>query len=241
MNAIELENLTLGYQQHPAVHHLSGQFANGSLTAVIGPNGAGKSTLLKGIAGQLRPLSGRIRLTQQPIAYLPQQSELERRFPISVMELVCFGLWQRVGWFGGITRRERQQAQEALSSVGLAGFEWRPINSLSGGQLQRVLFARLLLQDAPIVLLDEPFTAIDLRTTADLLKIVRRWHGEGRTVIAVLHDLETVRSHFPDSLLLARQSVAWGKTDNVLTINHWQQARALNEAWDENAPFCTIH
>ncbi len=236
--AIALDNLTLGYGRHPAVHHLTGQFPQGSLTAVVGPNGAGKSTLLKGMSGELRPLSGGVRLHSQRLAYLPQQADLERQFPISVRELVSFGHWNRVGWFGAITRHHQALAEAAIDAVGLAGFERRPIGSLSGGQLQRVLFARLLLQDADVVLLDEPFTAIDSRTTGDLLQLVQRWHGEGRTVIGVLHDLDLVREHFPHCLLLSRQLIAWDTTDRVLTPDHWRQARDLNEAWDDRAPLC---
>lgn len=126
----------------------------------------------------------------------------------------------------------------ALTAVGLEGFEQRPVGSLSGGQLQRVLFARVLLQDARVILLDEPFTAIDSRTTADLLAVVQRWHGEQRTVIAVLHDLDLVREHFPETLLLAREPVVWSATLEVLRPEHLLRARRMCEAFDESAPVC---
>ncbi len=122
--------------------------------------------------------------------------------------------------------------------MGLAGFERRPIGALSAGQFQRVLFARMLLQDARLILLDEPFTAIDARTTADLLEVVRRWHGERRTVVAVLHDLDQVRAHFPETLLLAREPVAWGPTGEALGPANLLRARAMAEAWDDDAPEC---
>ncbi len=239
MSAIRLTDLTLGYDRHPAVHHLSGEIATGSLTAIVGPNGAGKSTLLKGIAGALSPLDGDIALARgRRLAYLPQQAELDRSFPIHVYDLVAMGLWNRAGIFGRIGGGAAAKIEAAIAAVGLAGFERRPIGALSGGQMQRALFARLLLQDADIILLDEPFTAIDARTTADLLALVQRWHGESRTVVAVLHDIETVRRAFPQTLLLARESVAWGATAEVLTPANLLKARRMVEAFDSHAAPC---
>ncbi|MFC5508978.1 MULTISPECIES: zinc ABC transporter ATP-binding protein AztA [Hyphomicrobiales] len=239
MSAIRLTDLTLGYDRHPAVHHLSGEIATGSLTAIVGPNGAGKSTLLKGIAGALSPLGGDIALARgRRLAYLPQQAELDRSFPIHVYDLVAMGLWNRAGIFGRIGGGAAAKIEAAIAAVGLAGFERRPIGALSGGQMQRALFARLLLQDADIILLDEPFTAIDARTTADLLALVQRWHGESRTVVAVLHDIETVRRAFPQTLLLARESVAWGATAEVLTAANLLKARRMVEAFDSHAEPC---
>jgi zinc/manganese transport system ATP-binding protein len=239
MSAIRLTDLTLGYDRHPAVHHLSGEILSGSLTAIVGPNGAGKSTLLKGIAGALSPLGGDIALARgRRLAYLPQQAELDRSFPIHVYDLVAMGLWNRAGIFGRIGGGAAAKIEAAIAAVGLAGFERRPIGALSGGQMQRALFARLLLQDADIILLDEPFTAIDARTTADLLALVQRWHGESRTVVAVLHDIETVRRAFPQTLLLARESVAWGATAEVLTAANLLKARRMVEAFDSHAAPC---
>ena len=231
--AIQFQTLTLGYDQHPAVHQLHGEIAEGSLTAIVGPNGAGKSTVLKGVVGTLRPLHGRVvlgELTRNEIAYLPQQSDIDRSFPIAVADLVGMGLWREVGGFAGFRAIHHTRVAEAISAVGLDGFEARPIGSLSGGQVQRALFARLLLQDARLVLLDEPFTAVDARTMADLIGVVRRWHGEGRTVLAVLHDHDTVRSHFPRTLMLARELVAHGPTDQVLTAENQFRARQMCEA-----------
>ncbi len=239
MSAIRLTDLTLGYDRHPAVHHLSGDILSGSLTAIVGPNGAGKSTLLKGIAGALSPLGGDIAVARgRRLAYLPQQAELDRSFPIHVYDLVAMGLWNRAGIFGRIGGGAAAKIEAAIAAVGLAGFERRPIGALSGGQMQRALFARLLLQDADIILLDEPFTAIDARTTADLLALVQRWHGESRTVVAVLHDIETVRRAFPQTLLLARESVAWGATAEVLTAANLLKARRMVETFDSHAEPC---
>jgi zinc/manganese transport system ATP-binding protein len=239
---IALENLTVTYQRHPALHHVSGCFPKGSLTAVIGPNGAGKSTLLKSMLGLVRINSGRVAMRphRKRIAYLPQQAEIERSFPISVFDCVLLGYWRRMGLFGRVGPAMQQRAFAALAAVGLEGFEQRPVGSLSAGQFQRVLFARILLQDAELILLDEPFNAIDARTTSDLLAIVRSWHAEGRTVIAVLHDYDQVRAQFPQALLLARNVVAWGETGAVLTPVNLQRAKAMAEAQDDHAPICEV-
>jgi zinc/manganese transport system ATP-binding protein len=239
--ALEFRNLTLGYDRHPAVHHLHGQIASGALMAVVGPNGAGKSTLFKGIVGMLKPLAGGIDLhglRARDIAYLPQVADIDRTFPISVYDMVAMGLWRDAGLFGGIGNAERAKVRAAMSAVGLSGFEERPIGTLSGGQMQRTLFARLLLQEARVIVLDEPFNAIDAKTAADLCDLVMRWHAEKRTVIAALHDLDLVRAMFPEALLLAREPVAWGKTADVLTAENLLKARRMCEAFDEGAEEC---
>ena len=233
---LKFQNLTLGYDRHPAVLGLCGEIAEGSLTAIVGPNGAGKSTVLKGVTGTLRPLGGRIALgglARSEIAYLPQQSDVDRSFPIAVADLVAMGLWWEIGGFAGLGPIHWQRIAEAISAVGLEGFENRPIGSLSGGQIQRALFARLLLQDARLVLLDEPFTAVDARTMADLIDVIRRWHGEGRTVLAVMHDFDTVQAHFPHTMMLARELVAHGPTAEVLTAENQFRARQMCEAGAE--------
>jgi zinc/manganese transport system ATP-binding protein len=239
--AIGLHDLTLGYDRHPAVHHLDAEIETGALVAVCGPNGAGKSTLLKGITGAIRPLSGSIRLPHakpREIAYLPQTIDVDRTFPIAVFDVVAMGLFHSCGLFGGVSRDERSKIAAALHAVGLDGFERRPISSLSGGQLQRMLFSRLLVQNASIILLDEPFTAIDSKTTADLLDLVAHWHTEHRTVLVVSHDLDLVRAHFPQAILLAREEVARGTTDSVLTPENLATARKMIEAFDRHALAC---
>lgn len=238
---LKFHNVTLGYDRHPAVHHLTGEVAAGALVAVIGPNGAGKSTLFRGLAGILKPLSGSIDvggLDIRDIAYLPQSADIDRSFPISVFDFVGTGLWRRIGFFGGMGNSERDRITQALAAVGLNGFENRAIGTLSGGQMQRMLFARVLLQDARLIVLDEPFNAIDTKTSADLLALVKRWHGEGRTVLAALHDMELVRSHFPETLLLARGPVAWGATAEVLTAENLMVALRMCEAFDDTAAAC---
>jgi zinc/manganese transport system ATP-binding protein len=240
---IQFRDVTLGYDRHPAVHHLNGEVATGALLAVIGPNGAGKSTLFRGLAGILKPLAGSIALGGldiRDIAYLPQTADIDRTFPISVFDFVGTGLWRSTGFFGGMGRGERDRIARALAAVGLNGFENRPIGTLSGGQMQRMLFARVLLQDARLIVLDEPFNAIDAKTSADLLTLVQRWHGESRTVLAALHDMDLVRNHFPETLLLARGPVAWGATAEVLTAENLAEARRMCEAFDDGAAACAV-
>jgi zinc/manganese transport system ATP-binding protein len=239
--ALQFRNVTLGYDRHPAVHHLDGKVDTGALMAVVGPNGAGKSTLFKGIVGLLKPLAGRIErgeLLAQDIAYLPQAAEIDRTFPINVYDLVAMGLWRRTGVFGAVGAKARDSIEEALAAVGLTGFEDRTIATLSGGQMQRMLFARLLLQDARVIVLDEPFNAVDAKTSADLFDLVRRWHGEQRTVLSAMHDIDFVRANFPETLLLAREPVAWGSTTIVLTPENLLLARRMCEAFDEHAAEC---
>lgn len=241
---IELRDVTIAYRGHPAVHHVSGRFEAGSLTAIIGPNGAGKSTLLGAIAGTRRLTQGSVRFNGQngdndvALAYLPQLSGINHDFPLRVIEVVAMGAWRRIGSFQKVDQAIKTRIDAALTQVGLQGFEGRLVDELSVGQLQRVLFARLILQDAPIILLDEPFNALDSSTTQDLLHIIDHWHQERRTVIAVLHDLQMVRDHFEQTVLMARELIAWGPTKDVLIPSLLQRAQGSSLAWQEAAPWC---
>ncbi|MGB7833650.1 MAG: ATP-binding cassette domain-containing protein, partial [Xanthobacteraceae bacterium] len=167
-------------------------------------------------------------------------ADIDRSFPINVYDMIAMGLWRSAGLFGGVGGKGRAQIRHAIEAVGLTGFEDRPIGTLSGGQMQRVLFARLLLQDARLIVLDEPFNAVDAKTVVDLCALVKRWHGEKRTVVAALHDLELVRANFPEALLLARAPVAWGLTADVLTPDNLAKARHMCEAFDADAHECRV-
>lgn len=239
---VEFQNLTLGYEMHPAVHHLQGQIMAGDLLAVVGPNGGGKSTLLKGLMQEIRPLGGKVAWPQgrPQLAYLPQRARLDLDFPLRVADFVSLGHWPKRGAFSSIKGVDRQAVQQALKQVGMTGFDKRSLDSLSGGQLQRVLFARLLLEDAPLILLDEPFAAVDEATTADLLALIKQWQQEGRTIIAVIHDLQQVRSHFPKCLLLARDALGMGVTEDVLTADNLAKARKMQVLADPLAPICDL-
>ncbi|KAB2848790.1 MAG: metal ABC transporter ATP-binding protein, partial [Hyphomicrobiaceae bacterium] len=196
---------------------------------------------LKGIVGLLKPIDGRVVLTgarHGRAAYLPQQARIDFNFPLDVGEFVALGLWRRIGAFRGLSAADREAVAAALHAVGLEGFERRQIGTLSGGQMQRALFARVLVEDCDLILLDEPFSAIDARTLVDLMKVIERWRAEQRTVVIVLHDLDLVKSRFPTVLMLAREKIAYGETGKVMTAEMLKRADALAESWDESAPFC---
>jgi zinc/manganese transport system ATP-binding protein len=235
MAGVAVQGLSVGYDRHPAVQRLSGTFASDTLTAVVGPNGSGKSTLLKALAGHPTPLAGTIDrggVRPAEIAYLPQAHGLDLKFPLSLGDLVGFGLMGRRGLFTGLRGEDRQRLAEVMALAGLEGLESRPIGSVSGGQLQRALFARAMAQDAKLVLLDEPFNSIDARAAEDLAQIMAGWPGQGRTVIVVLHDLELVRRLCPQTLVLAREAVAWGPTDQAVSPEQLTRARRLAQTWN---------
>jgi zinc/manganese transport system ATP-binding protein len=212
---IRLDHLTLRHDTREAVRDLTGTFASGSLTALTGENGAGKTTLLQALAGLHPPSSGSIDrggLKPSDIALLPQGSQLDRSFPIACRDVVALGLSGRIGPFRGIGQRQLREAEQALASVGLPDLGGRAIGAMSAGQFQRVLFARLMLQDAAVLLLDEPFAAVDTATAHDLLRILQRWHKQGRTIVTVLHDLDMARAHFPETLHLGAGQAFWGPT-----------------------------
>jgi zinc/manganese transport system ATP-binding protein len=230
---VRLEDVVLRHDGQVAVSHLSGNFAPGSMTAIAGPNGAGKTTLLRAIAGLHPVFSGRIDrggAKACDIALLPQSSDLDRAFPLSCRDMVMLGHWGRIGAFGTVSAAMFRATDAALEAVGIAGLAGRTVGTLSAGQFQRALFARLLVQDAPILLLDEPFNAVDERTAEDLFDIVRKWHEDGRTVIAVLHDIDLILQYFPDTLLLARETIAWGPSAVALSPANRARARLADQS-----------
>lgn len=232
LEGISVRNLSVRYGDKYALESLTGEFGPASLTAVVGPNGAGKSSLLKALAGILRPAIGQVTCAAAEwhrLAYLPQRDELDRGFPITVAELVALGDWRDFGALRKPPRRLAASVYEAIAAVGLSSLADQQISELSVGHFQRALFARLLLQDADVILLDEPFASLDENTTQDLLPILQRWRTEGRTVVAVLHDLDQVRRYFPSTLLLARSPIAWGETSVSLSVDNLARAKqALN-------------
>ena len=216
---IELRDVTVRYGRHVALEAISGSFLPGSLTAIVGANGAGKSTLLGVIASTARPTSGSITLPPGVLpAYLPQTTSIDDAFPLTTWELIAIGGWRQFGAFRAPTPAMRAAVTAAADTVGLTHRLHDRAGDLSLGQRQRALFARLIVQDARIILLDEPFAAVDAETATTLLALLQRWHRESRTVIAVLHDLAAVRAHFPSALVLARRCLAWGPTDTALAL-----------------------
>lgn len=226
---VELRDLSVRHARRLALDSVSGTFQPGSLTAVIGPNGAGKSTLLDAIAGLLRPHRGEVvcpARTQHRIAYLPQQARIDRDYPVTVAEIIGLGRWQEFGSLRAPTAELAQQIAEAADAVGVANLLHRRIAELSVGQMQRALFARLLLMHPQVLLLDEPFAAVDVRTVDALLVLIHRWHQQQCTVIAVVHDFDQVRAHFPSTLVLARTRIAWGETAAALSEENLSRAFA---------------
>lgn len=242
---IELKDVTLQYPGTIAVEKVSGFFQKNMMTAIIGPNGGGKSSLIKAIMGLMPLHSGQVILNgfnKANMAYLPQQSQVDRSFPLSVYEVVGMGLSQTQGFFNKI--QASKQIDEVLEKIGLQHYKNRSIRALSGGQFQKVLFARLWLQQADIILLDEPFTGIDRHTTEDIMELLKQWVLEGKTIIAVLHHFDLVRNYFPQSLLLARHLIEWGDTASVLTNDNLAKAVDRSrfwEAYDADQPRSTEH
>lgn len=216
---ITLDELVLGYQGRAITAPICGDFAAGSMTAVIGANGTGKSTLLKTLLGLMPAVSGLLTFHcgQMPrVAWLPQLAEMDRQFPATVYDVVCMGSWPAQGLLSALNRQHCSRIAEAIERVGLSELHRQPIETLSGGQFQRMLFARLLVQNAPLVLLDEPFTGVDAQTSRFLMSLIRQMHDAGQTVIAVLHDNALVERHFNQVLLLGSGLCRWGSVADVL-------------------------
>jgi zinc/manganese transport system ATP-binding protein len=169
------------------------------------------------------------------VAYLPQDVAIDRDFPITVADMIALGFQRKLGLFGAMGAADQQRLKGAIEAVGLSGLDQRPIGELSGGQFQRTVFARVIAQDAPIILLDEPFSAQDARTTADLMRLIRRWTEEGRTLVLVLHDIEMARALCAQTLVLAREAIVWGPTPAALTPETLARATALAEGWTPEA------
>lgn len=201
---IELQELVAGYDNRPVTPVLNERISAGSMTAITGVNGCGKSTLLKTLAGFLPPVSGHLHWTsgRPTIGWLAQRHALETHFPIAVQDVVSMGHWPRVSLFRGFSRPLRRRVDEVLDRVGLLALANSTIDELSGGQFQRMLFARVLLQQAPLVMLDEPFTGIDEKTCGVLMEVMLEMHRQGQTLLAVLHDSQRVARHFPQVMRL---------------------------------------
>jgi len=212
--------LTLGYQDVAVVRDVTFELARGDVLAVVGHNGSGKSTLMKTLLGTLPPLRGALNWPAgrpQTIAYLGQRTEFDSRFPLRVRDLAAMGAWPGLGFLGRVDGECRARITAALERTGTAEIADMPLHKLSAGQLQRALFARTMVQDAPLILLDEPFTAVDQTTEAALLELIDGWAAEGRTVILVLHDLSAVLQHCNSSLLLGDGQALFGSPRETLT------------------------
>jgi len=216
---IELDHLVAGYDRLAITPALCGTLERGSMTAIVGANGCGKSTLLKTLAGFLPPVSGVLRWqpSRPTIGWLAQRHALESQFPLTVQDVVCMGCWPRISLFRGLNRDARKRIAQGLERVGLTTMARETIDTLSGGQFQRMLFARVWVQNAPLVMLDEPFTGIDEITSQVLMEQIVDMHRAGQTILAVLHDSERVARYFPQTLRLGEKAAQWGASDPSLT------------------------
>lgn len=230
---LQIRDVTLGYRDLTLFRNLSMDIEQGATLAVLGANGSGKSTFVKMLLGLMDPLEGKLSWPNgrpREIGYLAQMTEFDRRFPIRVRDLAAMGAWRGFGFRRGLDRAARDRMNAALDEAGVLDIADRPLHMLSGGQLQRALFARVIMQDAPLILLDEPFAAVDQSTEAHLLAIIRRWRDEGCAVVLVVHDLSSVLDHCSHALLLGGQEATHGPVHEVLTPDRLVAQRYLSES-----------
>ena len=222
--AIDVRDLTVAYHEQPVLWDIDLKAPPGVLMAIVGPNGAGKTTFVKAILGLVKKAAGEVLIYGKPyekqrdkVAYVPQRGSVDWDFPTSVLDVVMMGLYRKVGWFRRPGRTERAQAMAALEKVGMEPFSERQISRLSGGQQQRVFLARALVQDARIYLMDEPFQGVDATTERSIIALLRELRAQGRTVMVVHHDLQTVPEYFDAVMLLNVRRIAAGPVEEVFT------------------------
>ncbi|MGE0266894.1 MAG: metal ABC transporter ATP-binding protein [Candidatus Omnitrophota bacterium] len=223
-HAIDVTDLTVAYQEKPVLWDVDFQAPKESMLAIVGPNGAGKSTLIKAILGLVKPAAGRVlvlgknyRAQSHLVGYVPQRGSVDWDFPTNVLDVVLMGRYGHLGWFRRPSKADKVLAMDCLEKVGMKDFINRQISQLSGGQQQRVFIARAFIQDAPIYLMDEPFAGVDATTEKSIITLLRDLRKNGKTVICVHHDLQTLREYFDHVLLLNVRAVALGKVSAVLT------------------------
>jgi len=229
--ALSIRNLTVSYHNQPVLWDIHLDIPTGVMAGIVGPNGAGKSTLIKSLLGLVPSLSGDVQIHGHPYAaqrkrvgYVPQRSSVDWDFPTTALDVVIMGLYGRLGWFKRPGSKERREALEALEMVGMEAFADRQISQLSGGQQQRVFLARALVQQADVYFLDEPMAGVDATTERAIVDILRRLRDNGKTVIVVHHDLQTVRHYFDWLLMLNARVIASGEVDKVFNIEHLREA-----------------
>ena len=222
--AIQVEDLTVAYDEEAVLWDVDLEVPKGALMAIVGPNGAGKTTLIRSILGLTRTAAGRISIEGRPVkdarglvGYVPQRGTVDWDFPTTVLDVVTMGRYGALGWLKRPGRREREMSMEALEQVGMQDFVNRHISELSGGQQQRVFLARALAQDASVYLMDEPFQGVDAATEKAIVELLRGFKAQGKTVVCVHHDLQTVEEYFDEVLLLNVRRIASGKVADVFT------------------------
>ena len=217
MNAIEIKNLTVAYGENIALEDLNLNIEVGSLMALVGPNGAGKSTLIKTILKFLKQITGTIKINAKTLAYVPQRNSVDWDFPTTLFDVVEMGCYGRVGLFKRVSKEEKQKVLKAIEQVGMLEFKDRQISELSGGQQQRAFIARALVQEADIYLMDEPFQGVDSTTEKSIVEILKQLKAEGKTIIVVHHDLQTVPTYFESVALINKAVIVSGKVSEVFT------------------------
>lgn len=228
--ALELHDLTVSYAQKPVLYGIDVQVPQGSITGIIGPNGAGKSTMIRAIMG-LTPLNGgwvkifgeSFLQSRHRVGYVPQREQVDWDFPVNVMDVVLMGRYGRRGWLRRVTKEDHRIAEESLEKVGMLPFRHRQIANLSGGQQQRVFLARALAQQSDLYLMDEPFAGVDATTERAIVTLLQQLQSEGKTILVVHHDLTTAKEYFDHLLLLNMRLVAFGKTEDVFTVEQLQK------------------
>lgn len=235
MTYLKIEDLTMMYQEKPVIWDISIDIPNGTRTAIIGPNGAGKSTLLKGILNIVKPVSGVITLegkkinkkTRKKIAYVPQVNEVNWDFPTTVYDVVMMGRYVHHKLLSRITSQDKQIVNEALEIMGMTEYKNRHISELSGGQKQRVFIARAIAQEAELYIMDEPLQGIDLQTEKLIVEFFKKMQKDGKTIIAVHHNLETVDKYFDYLIMINKTIISSGKMEDVFIENN------LNKIFNE--------
>lgn len=217
MNTIEIKNLTVAYGENIALENFNLDVEEGSLMALVGPNGAGKSTLIKTILKFLKQITGEIKINGKNLAYVPQRNSVDWDFPTTLFDVVEMGCYGRVGLFKRVSKEEKKKVLKAIEQVGMLDFKDRQISELSGGQQQRAFIARALVQEADIYLMDEPFQGVDSTTERSIVDILKKLKLEGKTLLVVHHDLQTVPNYFESVTFINKTVIASGKIEKVFT------------------------
>ena len=217
MNAIEIKNLTVAYGENIALEDFNLDVEIGSLMALVGPNGAGKSTLIKTILKFIKQITGEIKINGKNLAYVPQRNSVDWDFPTTLFDVVEMGCYGRVGLFKRVNKEEKVKVLKAIEQVGMLEFKDRQISELSGGQQQRAFIARALVQEADIYLMDEPFQGVDSTTEKSIVDILKKLKSDGKTLLVVHHDLQTVPTYFESVTFINKTVIATGKVKEVFT------------------------
>ncbi len=229
--AVEIQDLTVAYKDTPVLWDIDVEIPQGTLVAVVGPNGAGKTTLIKAVLGLIKASAGRVKIFGLPvenqrhlIGYVPQRTTVDWDFPTNALDVVTMGRYGQLGWFRRPGALDKKLAMDALDKVGMADFADRHISQLSGGQQQRVFLARALVQDAAIYFMDEPFVGVDAATEGAIVTLLKELRSQGKTVIVVHHDLQTLEDYFDWVFLLNVRQIAIGPVKEVMTQDNLRAA-----------------